>query len=190
MKRLDLKSWKGWPTDLTGAAACAALTLAAVFVGFVPLHGRHASLAERQERLKAQRQRSSAIERSVIATKGQLAEMQKALTQSELRLEPAERVNHRIARVTELAAGSGLKVHDVQLGASFSTERYTAVPISLAGAGTYRKCLGFLRALNQSFPDTAVKTFELSARPTTPAEATFRFELLWYAAPPAGGGRK
>lgn len=188
MKRFVLKSWKGWPTDLAGAGACVALTLAAVFLAFTPLRARHADLAAKQDRLNVRRRRSSGLERSVIAMKGQLAEAQKALAKSELQLESAERVNHRVARVTEVATGCGLKIHDVQLGRNSSTQRYTAVPICLAGVGTYRKCVVFLRKLNEAFADTGVKALELSAAPVAPSEARFRFELVWYAAP-AGSGR-
>jgi len=61
---------------------------------------------------------------------------------------------------------------------------YQAVPILIAGSGTYPNCAKFLHKLRHTFPDTAVRSFETtnnSASPDSPA-ATFQFELTWHAA--------
>ena len=186
MARIDPKTWNRWCTDAAGACACLVITLVAYFAGFAPLRWSRAGLAAKQSRLHSQSRRLSRLQSSTAALKGRVAEVEQALAESELRLDAADQVNGRVARLTELAGASGLKIDDVRLGESRRERRYTAFPITLAGSGSYGTCLVFLRQLNQTFADTAVTAFDLSARPTAPAAANFRFELLWYAAPPLG----
>jgi len=97
---------------------------------------------------------------------------------------PASHVNKRISAISTLAAQSGLKIDDIQPGKSVSGSRYEMIPISVSGKGTYAKCLGFLHELRSVLPDTGVSALELAGRPSEESsEASYRFELLWYAAP-------
>ena len=190
MKRIDLRAWKLWRIDAAGAAACLVFTLLVYFAGIRPVLGKRAHAADNRVRLNAQRRKCSELASVVVALRRQLAATQKALASSTIRLQPPSRVNQRIAGIADLAAKSGLKIDATHLGPSSSTPRYTAVPITLAGTGTYRTCITFLRRLNQAFPDTCVTMSDLSANPADPTgEAAFRFQLLWYAAP-AGGSAK
>ncbi len=190
MKRIDLRAWKLWRIDAAGAAACLVFTLLVYFAGIRPVLGKRAHAADNRVRLNAQRRKCSELASVVVALKRQLEATQKALASNTVRLQPADRVNQRIAGIADLATESELKIDDIHLGTSSSTPRYTAVPITLAGTGTYRTCIAFLRRLNQAFPDTCVSMSDLSANPADlTGEAAFRFQLLWYAAP-AGDSAK
>lgn len=191
MKRIDPKTWRCWRVDAAGLAACVAFTLLAYFAGIRPLLGKRADTSAKQVQLDARRRSCSELEASLIALKRQLAAAQQAMAESSVRLQPAHFVNQRVANIADLAAGSGLKIDDIQLGLSSSTSRYTVIPISLAGSGTYRTCMRFLHRLNQTFPDAAVSMFALSANPgDLAARAAFRFQLLWHAAPTVGAQKK
>jgi len=191
MKGKELKAWKLWHIDAAGAAACLAVTALVYFAGIRPTLSKRAHAAGNRARLRHQRLKCT--ETSGLATdlQSQLLDTQKALANNAIRLQPASRVNQRVAGIADLATKSKLNIDDVRLGPSSSTSRYTAVPITLAGTGTYRTCIAFLHALNKTYPDTCVSTSEISSDPGDPASmATFKFELLWYAAPEPKSARE
>ncbi len=191
MKGTDLKAWKLWRIDAAGAAALLAVTALVYLAGIRPTMSKRAHAAGNRARLHDQRLKCT--ETSDLATdlQSQLLDTQKALANNAIRLQPASRVNQRVAGIADLATRSKLNIDDVRLGPSSSASRYTAVPITLAGTGTYQTCITFLHALNKTYPDTCVSTSEVSSAPGDPTGlATFKFELLWYAAPEPRSARE
>jgi hypothetical protein len=114
----------------------------------------------------------------------QLAAAKASLAHNPIHLEDASRMNRRLARINELAAGRGLRVQGVDPGAINRGTRYQTIDIKLAGSGGYLGCVQFLRDLHDQFPDTAVSAFRLSGNPQeTDQPASFAFDLRWYASP-------
>jgi len=180
----DAEKWKYLHIDALAVALCVTMTLGVYFIALEPLRDQHADQTVKQEQLKAERQKSLKMEASVMAAEARLAGLQEALVQSQVQLEPADGVNRRMAEINDLASKSGLRIDGVQLGEATRTSRCIAVPIRLAGSGTYRKCMAFLRQLKEAFPDTAVTEFDLSADPGRPGSAAaFWFQLVWHASP-------
>lgn len=170
--------------DLAGTALCCALVAALIFGGIIPLlHHRGDSEARRKELLR-QRQRVEAAKASLASLEGQLAAARSALTRNRIHLEDANRINHRLAHINELAAGRGLHVEGVEPGNVIHGIRYQTIDMKLAGEGGYLGCLDFLRDMHDQFPDMAVTAFRLTGNPQEEGRlATFSFELRWYASP-------
>lgn len=170
--------------DLAGAAVCAAMVAALVFGGILPLlHHRGDSEARRRD-LNHQRHRVESARTSLASLEIQLAAARAALAHNPIRLEDASRINRRLARINELAAGRGLQVQGVDPGSVTRGTRYQTIDMKLAGEGGYRGCVEFLRDMHDQFPDTAVTAFKLAANPQdSDKPADFTFELRWYASP-------
>ena len=170
---------------IAGAAACALVSTGTYFVGVRPAVARHADQESRQVELRAARQKSATLLGTRNATQSQLNAVNDALQRQVLRLEPASTVNQRLSILTELATREcGLIIDEMRTGTIAEGADYQTVPVLIAGSGTYPKCAKFLHKLRQTFPDTAVRSFETtnnSASPDAPA-ATFQFELTWHAA--------
>lgn len=170
--------------DGIGATACAALVAVLVFGGVLPLmHHRGDAEAHRRDFVR-QRQRVAAAKASVARLERQLNAAQADLARYPVRLEDARRVNHRLARITDLATGRGLEVQGVEPGGVTRGPRYQTIALKLTGNGGYRGCVQFLHDLHDQLPDTAVTAVRLSGNPQEDgARSTFDFELRWYAAP-------
>ena len=184
MKGIDLKAWKLWRIDAAGVATILAVTALVYLAGIRPALSKRAHAAGDRARLSDRRLKCTELSDLAADLKSQLLDTQKALANNAIQLQPASDVNQRVAGIADLATKSKLNIDDLRLGPSSSASRYTAVPITLAGTGTYQTCITFLHALNKTYPDTCVSTSEVSSDPGDPTGvATFKFELLWYAAP-------
>jgi len=191
VKPMDLKNWRLWHLDATGAGTCVALTFLAYFAGFRSLASSHAASATRQNELNRQRRKCSELRASSSALEARVVDVQQQLAKSPVRLQSGRHVNQRIAEITELAGSCGLKVDDIGLGQTFSTSHYRAVPIHVAGTGSYGTCMVFLQRINQTFPDTAVSKLELlRAAQRRSMVSTFKLSLLWHVAPEDGPPEK
>jgi Tfp pilus assembly protein PilO len=180
MKGIDLKAWRLWRIDAAGAAVILAVTALVYCAGIRPTLHRRAHAAGDRARLRDQRLKCTETSDLATEIQNQLLDTQKALAKSAIQLQPASRVNQRVAGIADLATKTKLKIDDVRLGPSSCASRYTAVPITLAGTGTYQTCITFLHALNKAYPDTCVSTSDVSSDPGDPTGvATFKFDLLW-----------
>lgn len=170
--------------DLAAAALCSALVAALVFGGILPLLHHRGDAEARRKELIHQRQRVEAAKASLGSMESQLAAARSALARNRIHLEDASRINHRLARINELAIARGLQVEGVDPGNVTRGTRYQAIDMKLTGEGGYRGCVDFLRDMHDQFPDVAVTAFKLSGNPQEEDRpATFDFEFRWYASP-------
>ena len=173
-----------WRIYLAGGVVCAALGAGAYAVGFSPATLRHARQAAKQTELRARKHKAANLAGQLNTARTQLTAITDSFANLPLRLEPATQVNQRLARLTDLANGAGLTIDEMRPGAIADGPDFKTVPILIAGNGTYPACAKFLHALRETFPDTAVLSFNTtnnSASPESPA-ATFQFDLAWHAA--------
>ena len=170
---------------LAGAVTCVALSAGTYLFGVRPAVARHAELAGRQAELKTAKQKAAGLLGMKNNVQGQLNAANDALKGRALRLEPASTVNSRVLTLTLLAKNEcHLEIEEMRPLATTEAADYVAVPILIAGSGTYPNCAKFLHRIRTRFPDTAVRSFETtnnSASPDSPS-ATFQFELVWHAA--------
>lgn len=170
-----------------GLLVCAALTGVAYYAGVEPVLEKHqlhqANLAE----LEAARVKSEDLGKALLRSRRELVDARFEVTRLPLRLESALVVNHRLARLADLAAESGLRVDELHPGTPQDHPYYQTVPLRMLGTGTYPQCAAFLHGLRERFPDMGVKGFECSNPRPGGGDTTgaFRFELTWYTAPAA-----
>jgi len=167
-----------------GAALCVVGVVLFYWLSIHPILREQDSLSARRAHLGTQRENTARLTQRAAGIQTRLGQMNEALAKIPIQLEPVDRMNDRIARLTALATGSGLAIHQIEPGDIEQGPKHTMVPIRLVGKGTYKTWAAFLHQLTRQFPDTAVKSFELAGDPSSPASpAQFQIDLLWYAAP-------
>jgi Tfp pilus assembly protein PilO len=176
---------KQWQVYAGALVAAAALSGGAYVAGLRPLMDRRAANVALDQELETRGERARAMAASLEAGRRELAEAKDALECQPLRLKPADQINLRLAAVTRVAGECGMTIDEVQPGAPADSPHYQTVPLRMVGSGSYPACAEFLHALRAQFPDTAIRSFDsLNKNPAMDApEATFRFELTWFAAP-------
>ena len=184
MIKLNLGQWTFRRIDIASGALCVVAAALFYWLSVSPILREQDSLSVRQAYLETQRENTARLSHRAAVIQTRLGQMNDALAKIPIRLEPVHRMNDRISRLTVLATGSGLTIHQIEPGEIDQGPKHTTVPIRLVGKGTYKAWAAFLHHLTGNFPDTAVKSFELAGDPSTPASsAQFQIHLLWYAAP-------
>ncbi len=190
--KIDLTKWEGRHLEVAGVAVCVALTLTVYLGGLRPLRQSHDALDGRREALSVLQTQAARLEAARVAIRHRLDGVRGALAVNPLQLKPVSSMNIHVASISALAVESGLQIDDVQTGSASEGVQCEAVPIYMAGGGTYRDCTAFLSRLRRAFPDTSVSSLELAGSVADPrAAGKFRVALEWYAAPkPATAGKQ
>jgi Tfp pilus assembly protein PilO len=171
-----------WQIDgaalLIGIAAAAAVWT----MGISPtLEAREAQQLKRAS-LAPEEARRDALVRAIALQQEQLTTIRADRAANPVLLEPASRINHRLASLTELASDAGLEVEQIAPGPPGAGA--SVVRLRLTGSGQFPDCSGFLSRLDEAFPDMAVTAFQLAGNPSEPSgQASFVFDLAWHAAP-------
>ena len=174
-----------WQLNLLGMAVCAALTAAVWVTTIEPVRARRAATAARRQELDDRAQESKRLVGLVRQTTARLATVRKQLDEVRLSLQPAARVNQRIAEVTSAATQCGLELSDVRPGRAMVGPRYAVQPIEMSGTGTLPAAVQFIRAFHRTFGDSGFDGLELAGNPAAPgAPGSFHFRIHWYVQPP------
>ncbi len=191
MKLSWLANLKPRHIDIAGAAIIIATALPLLMPGVNPLLRSGSLLEQQQAQLAIALRNEKELNDFLVDQRGRLAEIQAGLAKENIRLESARNINQRIARLTSLAAGTGLNVNEVLPGATMRGERFDSVPVRMNGTGSYPTCVAFLCKLTSTFPDTSVNSFELAGDPQKPGSpAEFHVDLIWHAAAEDSGGKR
>lgn len=175
---------KSWKIDATGFAAAALLTAAAFMLGFKPMLEHEARQLAQRYQAAQHRQQLSELNTTLDQLRRERAQVRQTIAESKVRLQPVSQLNTHVSRIANLAAASGLRVHEVEIGEMVRHEHYETAPIRLAGDGSYPACASFMHRLHEAFPDTAVASLALTGRPQQADDLTaFHFTLTWHAAP-------
>ncbi len=175
-----------WLLHVAGAVVCVSVSMMAYFVALKPLSQRRGLIDTQQQELVDRHQDLSRFNAANSGWEEQLVAMKQALAESEIHLESSDRVNRRIAVLTELAKDCGLTVDDIRLGKYLAGDDYEVVPIQLAGGGAFTNFARFLNQLSNKYPDTGLASFEVSGNPQLESSTEkFRFEVYWYTQPEA-----
>jgi Tfp pilus assembly protein PilO len=177
---------RNWRIDVMGITACALFT-GVCYAGLIrPVSANRLAYAELQPQLAERAQAVKDARAGLAALQAELDATKKQLSDLPLELEPASRVNSRLARLTDLAAEMGIEVHQVQPDPARAGKRYDVVEIALSGSGDYGQVTRFMRRLHDTFADTAIVTFDLKSGGATVAAAQFDIGLAWYTLPAMG----
>jgi len=180
---MNISQLKRRHIDIAGIAICAVLVVAAYVVGIRPIVLRREGLSVQLARLKEQHENARKLSDKVARIASEITQIKQELVDNPIRLEPAGKINSRIARIADIVGGCGLKLDQLRPDKSFSGRRYHTVPICLVGTGSFPTCVKVLRVLQRTFPDTAISSFEVTGDPTKPLDPPrLRVDLLWYAA--------
>jgi Tfp pilus assembly protein PilO len=169
-----------WQIYAAGIAACAALVGGLWSAVVQPVVEQRQHIADLRQELNKRRQNSQSLTRALAADRVSLASLHENFEHSPLHLEPATRVNQRLAAINELATQAGLTFSDLHPGSAGDAPHYRMLPIHVAGTGTYPACAEFLHNLRNEFPDTGVATLDATAGAAQSANVTFQFDLVWY----------
>jgi hypothetical protein len=173
-----------WHVDAAGATAVVALAALVYVAGVKPLHDARAAAAARQTELATRRDQSDRLSATLKTLDLRLADAVQTQAGNTLRLEPADQVNARVARLTALATANGIRVDEIKPGQPSRAGRFTTVPMHLTGIGSYSAFVGFIHDVRVQSPDTGISMFDAGCVPCLPqAQATFTLDLVWFAAP-------
>ncbi|MHC4140356.1 MAG: type 4a pilus biogenesis protein PilO [Planctomycetota bacterium] len=171
-----------------GSAVIAAISLAAFLVVVGPAQRLGSQRAALVRELDEQQRWAEELDQTQGVLAEELDRIEQQLAASEIQLQSSRYLNARIAHIIDHAARGEVAIHETRPGTVRDHRRYQAVPILLAGRGSYSDCAAFLHQLHTSLPDTGVVEFELTGQPgDTRAPASFRFNLVWYAGPSTAG---
>ncbi len=175
---------RSWHLDLAGALLLVVLAFVGYQAIYRPIGMRQAQLTALRTELGSQQAKAGQLEETCRSFETRIAQDQRALSAETIQLHSASQLNTRLARITELISAAGMVQHESQTGKAQPGPLYDRIPVSVSGAGTYSQCVAFLRELNGEVPDIGVQSFELSGNPRVASNAaSFRFDLVWYAAP-------
>ena len=183
IKTTFLANWKLRHIDLAGMAACVLGLVIIHVIGTRPMMRRQDDLAAQTAHVNAQRQNVTMLGNRASVLRGKLTAVRTTLRDYvPIQLQPASRINRRIAKLTDLAVRNGLSVDEIRPGETVRSAQHTMVPIHLRGSGAYPTWSAFLHQLTETFQDTSVDSFELSGHPGSPSKpATFQIDLVWHA---------
>lgn len=191
MRNLVPKSWEAHHIDAAGTVVVAAGALLLFFAGVRPMLARQEAYRASRRRVDAHCTEAESLAKSRKGLAAELAAARKASAEHPVKLRSALELNRRIADLSHLAIGNGLKIQELEPGTAEKTAQHELVPIRLLGSGTYRTWAAFLHHLEHAFPDTAVRSFEVYGDPAKPGTAArFRVDLMWYAAARGGPGER
>ncbi len=171
---------------IDGAAMiiCLVVTVGAYALVWVPLADQHRAVAHQEVQWKAQRQKCSKLNSSMLTLKSRSLAVDKALEDSAVHLEPTDRINQRIADLTTLLSQCGLEIDDIQTGQIIMGSMCDLVPMTISGRGRYTACAAFFNEMYRALPDMAVARFDLVGDPDpSKTSSQFFFDLFWFAEP-------
>ncbi len=179
-----LTRWRCVRIDLAALGLAAAAGLLFFSFGLRPVLHVHERRVAQTAQLESQQKDVALMGTRAEGLEQRLREVQAALADSRVQLEPASAVNNRISRLAALAADHGLNVNEIQPAEPVYGDNCGSVPIHLNGNGGYRTWAAFLHAMARSFPDTTVESFQLSGKNEDPgALPDFQVNLVWHVMP-------
>ena len=178
-------TWRPWMVDAAGMAVVIGLSIGAYVLDIHPLHRARAEWSAHTAALAAQQYKVNELTGSLLSLQHQLEETRRKTAGGALQLEPVQRLNQRLSRLTDLAAANHLRIHDMEPGKSRPGPYYAVVEIRIACQGSSRGCSTFLDQLHQSMPDTVVAALQIAGKPgLSESPVDLAFTLYWFVAKP------
>jgi len=181
---------KGRHIDAIGAGVCLALALGLYLAGIVPLMASHEAYVANEDAFAKEQTHARRLQASLGTLREQLRATRRRAAENTIQLRPPATAPLHMAHISRLAADAGLQIDDMRTGVPTPGPYATAVPVHLAGTGSYRACTRFLRRLRRALPETCVLSFALSApRNDTTGAAAVTMVLTWHATLPTSPRR-
>jgi len=173
-----------WQIHSFGVGLCLVAMLAVYWLAYEPARQARADQHDMAAVLTKQEAQARQYEQNLTQLEAEIRLIRQKLEENPTRLEPAERINTRLAAVTALAEQSGLRLEQVQPGVAQPDTFYNLLPIDMQGQASYQELTRFLNALHDQFTDMAVKWFDLTGSATeATGRARLQLQLMWYTQP-------
>ena len=162
-----------------GVASLAIVSGIAYVLAIQPmLNQRRQLLTVEQENASLQAQ-AAGLESTTKQWQARRDEYLEAVQRISIRLEPIQKQNERISRISNLAESVGLRLDLFEPGKAATVAGKIKVPFNLLGKGTTDAAAKLLSELNTQFPDTRIVT--LGIREAQGAETQISMEMIWHA---------
>ena len=172
--------------DLAGIAVLIGLTAVVAAGAIVPVMNARAAHRQLREQLDSDRAATRNLREQHADLEFNLARLEADLKATRVEVEPVARLNSRLSRLTESASKRKLALDRVAPEPAQRAAKSTLVPIKLEGRGAFLDSRDWIADLRTEFPDVAVAGFQIARDKVSPTgEASFSFDLVWYAAPSA-----
>ena len=183
MRFPHLTRWRGKCLPLVGTAVCGALTVAVYLGGIGPLMGGRERLASHQAKLDLLQERDRQLSAKLTSLEETVSSARQGLAETPLKLQSALHANRRLARLGDIAAASGVKLDETEVGAPLAQLEYQMIPIRLTGRADYQTCAMFLHELGRRFSDMALSSMDLTPQQEdSRGKVTFRMRVIWFTA--------
>lgn len=180
-----------WQIDAVGAGTIALAALLWYTFGLQPLSEARAERRMLEERLQEQRTIADKTRKSMLQSESDVKKLKADIASSEVKLQPVSAINQRVQSITMLASKHKLRVDEIKPREPEAQQRFTVVPIRVGGQGGFRSVTNFLQALRKEYMDTGVVGLQIRSKPQgESSDLQYQFDLVWYAAPSAGGDKK
>ena len=184
MSDQDNKKKSLWHIDLTGLAVCVGVSCLAYTLSLGPLLKQKSALVAQREESVVQTRNSTVIKATLRTLKHRAIRIREELESTDRTLESADRINHHLARLTDVLTGCGLEIDTVAAGQIRRGPNCNFIPIAVVGSGSYLQCLSALHQLHQSIGDVSVVGFDLEGVPNqSEGSASFMLDMFWYTTP-------
>jgi len=170
--------------DLAGIAACLSITITAYILGLAPLLEKRSDLSGQRQTLAAKREEGRTINASLMTLKDQAIEVRDELAALDVTLQSKDRINHRLAELTDILGSCDLQIDRVQTGRIHPGPYCDMVPIQVSGRCTYLECIEALAQLHSTLADLSLVGVRVEAAPdSSQTRGQVVLDMVWLAAP-------
>jgi len=184
MNNQDNKKKSLWHLDLAGLAVCVGVSCVAYSLSLGPLLKQKTSLVTQREESVAQTRNATVLKATLRTLKHRAIKIREELESTDRTLESADRINHHLARLTDLLTHCGLQINNVRAGQLQRGPNCSFIPIAVVGSGSYLECLSALHQLHRNIGDVSVVGFDLEGVPDkSEVLCNFMLDMFWYTTP-------
>ena len=173
-----------WQIDLVGLIVCVGASAAAYYLGLDPMLRQRSQMVTQRQELIEEKRHCVTLEAALTTLKKKAIGIRQELTEADMSLESKDRVNHRLAELSNLLGGGEMQIDAVRTG-QISQGRYCdLVPIAISGQSSYLQSAAAFNELYRTLRDVSIVGFKLEGAPSSSdPTGTYTVDMFWYAAP-------
>lgn len=175
---------RAWGVDAAGLSLLAAATAATFFLAVRPALSASARRTEIAARFSDERAKAADLAATLTQLRAEDELLRQRIERETFPLQPADRVNDLLDRVTSLAQDTGLDIDALEPARPVYTSRFGTLSVRITGSGRFPAVTEFISLAREAHPDVAVTSLSLEGWPENPTlEPAFEMTLVWHVAP-------
>jgi Tfp pilus assembly protein PilO len=179
-----ISRWKPWHVDAGAVALLLALAAGVYWIEMSASLERHDAVIAKMRDLDTRQVKNLDIEKSIIAVQQRAEVAMKLIADAGFTLDSTQRVNERLARITELATSAGLQVEGIEPSKAVASGHLAAIAIRVTARGGYAAVSKFIHEVRDRLPDCVITSLELSATPSVQDPvANANIQIIWHTRP-------